>query len=45
MGGLIRAVMALALGVLGGLLVRLIGGPANEPEQGGWRPLEGAELR
>lgn len=45
MGGLIRALMALGLAVLGTLIIRLIGGPANEPEQGGWRPLSGADLR
>lgn len=45
MGGLIRALLALGLGVLGSLIVRMIGGPAIEPEQGGWRVLEGSELR
>ena len=45
MGGLIRALMALGLAVLGSLIVRFIGGPANEPEHGGWRPLSGSDLR
>lgn len=45
MGGLIRALLALGLGVLGSLLVRMIGGPANEPERGGWRMLSGPDLR
>lgn len=45
MGGLIRALMALGLAVLGTLIIRFMGGPANEPERGGWRPLSGPDLR
>ncbi|HTO00228.1 MAG TPA: hypothetical protein VL068_06090 [Microthrixaceae bacterium] len=45
MGGLIRAMLALALGLLVSLGVRLIGGPAVAPKGGGWRELSGPDLR
>jgi len=43
--GVRRAVLALCFGVAGAVLLRLVGGSATVPERGGWRELEGPDLR
>jgi hypothetical protein len=45
MRGLQRAVLALGLGLLVSLVVRFLGGDPTPPSTGGWRELEGSELR
>jgi hypothetical protein len=45
MRGLRRALLAVVLGGLVGIILRVRGGDARPPETGGWRELQGPELR
>jgi len=40
-----RAVLAVCFGLAGAVILRLAGGTATVPEQGGWRELAGTDLR
>jgi hypothetical protein len=45
MRGLRRAVVAVVLGGLVGLVLRLLGAEQTPPRRGGWRELSGPDLR
>ncbi|MFN7149152.1 MAG: hypothetical protein ACK4V6_06700 [Microthrixaceae bacterium] len=45
MRGLRRALMAVLLGGLVGAIVRVMGGDPRPTERGGWRELDGPDLR
>ena len=45
MQGLRRAVMAVLLGGLVGLVLRMMGADSTPPDRGGWRELSGPDLR
>jgi hypothetical protein len=45
MRGLRRALVAIALGGLVGAVLRLMGVDETPPQRGGWRELQGPDLR
>jgi len=45
MRGVRRAVVAVLLGGLVGAVLRLLGADVTPPQRGGWRELQGPELR